>query len=637
MRRPAFARALAVLVAAGACEGDPAGPDPAEPVAVVIESGSRQSGRIGAALPVELRVRVVGRTGLPAAGARVEFRPGPGTGSVAVPTVATDDRGVASAGAWTLGDRVGEQRVEAVAVEAPEAARAVFVAVATDVPAEVRIASGQGQRAQVGARLPVRPAVQVLNARGAPVAGIHVAFATPAGTVVGAETVTGPQGRAALDGWTLGTESGVQELVAAVAGEGVKGNPAVFRALADPGPPTDLRAFRGDGQRIEAGFPANVSPQVRVEDRYGNGVPGVHVVFRVGGGGALEGPEQTTGPDGLAAAGAWIGAPAAGTAQTLTATAATPTEFAGASVSFSAVTVAPFFDVRIVHTPTSQIDEEAKSAFARAEARWEAAIGGNLSPVRATSDAMKACAPDVDHPPARLVDDLDIYVTVEEIDGPGSILAFAGPCYVRQSNGLPFAGIMVFDAADVDQLVEHQSFERTVLHEMGHVLGFGTVWQAKGLLRNPADASSEGIDTHFVGERAVARFDQAGGAEYPGAKVPVEHLGGPGTRNTHWRESVFGPELLTGIFDAGVPNPLSEVTIAALEDVGYLGISYEAADPYRVRVPGQPVPVPQPKARSPIRGPRFQLVNDVRQAPIGVVDSQGRIVRYIQPTGAGPR
>ena len=71
VRRPAFARALAVLVAAGACEGDPAGPDPAEPVAVVIESGSRQSGRIGAALPVELRVRVVGRTGLPAAGARV--------------------------------------------------------------------------------------------------------------------------------------------------------------------------------------------------------------------------------------------------------------------------------------------------------------------------------------------------------------------------------------------------------------------------------------------------------------------------------------------------------------------------------------------------------------------------------------
>ena len=318
---------------------------------------------------------------------------------------------------------------------------------------------------------------------------------------------------------------------------------------------------------------------MRVEDRYGNGVPGVHVVFRVGGGRRSGGPRANDRPRRLGRCGRHGSAlRPAGTAQTLTATAATPTEFAGASVSFSAVTVAPFFDVRIVHTPTSQIDEEAKSAFARAEARWEAAIGGNLSPVRATSDAMAACAPDVDHPPARLVDDLDIYVTVEEIDGPGSILAFAGPCYVRQSNGLPFAGIMVFDAADIDQLVEHRSFERTVLHEMGHVLGFGTVWQAKGLLRNRRTPRRRGSTPTSSANGPSRASTKPAARSTPGRRFPSSIWEAPHP-HTHWRESVFGPELLTGIFDTGVPNPLSEVTIAALEDVGYLGISYEAADP----------------------------------------------------------
>lgn len=636
--RRVTASALATLLALSACEGDPAGPDPAAPAVVVIESGHHQQGWVGAQLPVELQVRVVGRTGLPVADATVEFRAGAGHGSVAVPSAATDARGVASAGVWTLGARVGEQRVEAVVPAAPSAGSAVFAATATDVPAEVRIVAGQGQRAQVGARLPAAPEVQVLNARGAPVAGVHVAFAAATGTVAGAEAVTGPQGRAAAAAWTLGTASGVQELAAAVAGPSVRGNPAVFRAVAEPGPPLRMRAVQGGDQRIEAGFPALVRPQVRVEDRHGNGVPGVDVVFRAVGGGSLAGAgAETTGPDGKAAAPAWIGASAAGAAQTLTATAESPPEFAGATVSFSAVTFAPFFDIRILHVQAARIAPAAEKFLARAEARWEAAVGANLAPVPITGKAMRACAPEADHAPVRLVDDLDIYVSAEEIDGPGSVLAFAGPCHVRSSDGLPLTGVMVFDVADVAELVAAEGFEATVLHEMGHVLGFGTVWEPKQLLRNPANVSSARIDTHFVGERAVASFDRAGGAEYAAGKVPVEHLGGVGARNAHWRESVFGPELLTGVFDAGVPNPLSEVTIASLEDIGYRGVDYGAADRYRLRLRSQPTAPRRPNAPGETGRRRFELVDDLRPGPIGVVDSQGRIVRYIQPTGAGSR
>ncbi len=645
-RRRAPVLVAALLAATLACEGEPAGPDQPEPVAVVIEDGNRQAGRVGATLPVELRVRVVDQSGAPVAGATVEFRPGAGSGAVAVATATTDSRGVASAGTWTLGPLVGEQRVEAVATEAPEASRAVFVAVAADMPVAVRIAAGQDQRAQVGTRLPIRPEVLVLNASGAPVAGVHVAFATSSGALVGAQAVTGPGGRAAVGGWTLGTTSGVQELVAAVAGEGVEGNPAVFRALADPGPPLQMHIVQGDGQQVEAGFPATVAPQLRVEDEHGNPVPGVRVLFQASGGGSVEGAEQTTGPDGSAAPDAWIGAAEAGTTQTLTATATAPTEFAGASVTFSAVAFAPFFDVRIVHTSASRTDETTKAAFARAEARWEAAIRGNLPPVPVVTELLAECEPNVEHPSPGFIDDLHIFVTVRDIDGAGGIFGAATPCFVRLDSGLPFAGYMVFDAADINALTESESLESAILHEMGHVLGFGTLWRTKGLLRNPADSSDVQIDTHFAGERAVARFDRAGGAEYGTAKVPVEHVGITGARNVHWRESVFDAELMSAILDAGTPkdagtrNPLSEITIASLEDLGYHGVDYSVADPYRLPAQPQAVAGAQPRkpnARPPARSRRFEFVDHIPRIPIGVVDARGQIVRYIQPTGTGPR
>jgi hypothetical protein len=52
--------------------------------------------------------------------------------------------------------------------------------------------------------------------------------------------------------------------------------------------------------------------------------------------------------------------------------------------------------------------------------------------------------------------------------------------------------------------------------------------------------------------------------------VPVENTGGAGTRDGHWRESVFGSELMTGFYDSGVANPLSAVSAASLRDLGYV-------------------------------------------------------------------
>jgi hypothetical protein len=61
----------------------------------------------------------------------------------------------------------------------------------------------------------------------------------------------------------------------------------------------------------------------------------------------------------------------------------------------------------------------------------------------------------------------------------------------------------------------------------------------------------------------------------------VENGGGPGTRDAHWRESVFFDELMTGYVGPGRDLPLSRVTIASLADLGYQ-INMAAADPFRL-------------------------------------------------------
>jgi hypothetical protein len=178
-------------------------------------------------------------------------------------------------------------------------------------------------------------------------------------------------------------------------------------------------------------------------------------------------------------------------------------------------------------------------------------------------------------------------------------------------------GAMIFDTADVAMLESAGLFDEVILHEMGHVLGYGTIWSLQGLLVGPA--GSGGTDPHFIGANAVAAFDRIGGTSYTGGvKVPVEGMGGPGTADAHWREAVFGNELMTGFINSGVANPLSVVTVASQGDEGYL-VNYAAADLYThafsaaARVPAQGT------------GATIALGNDVLWAPIYTVDPQGRV------------
>lgn len=203
-----------------------------------------------------------------------------------------------------------------------------------------------------------------------------------------------------------------------------------------------------------------------------------------------------------------------------------------------------------------------QAAFKTAADRWTKVIVGDLPSVLVDGE---------------VVDDVLILAQGRAIDGPGGILGQAGPTHLRPSSAgqaalLPVKGIMSFDTADLAQMQAGGTLVDVITHEMGHVIGMGTVWKDKGLLNGAGSA-----DPRFTGAQAIAEYKLLGGTG-SGAGVPVENTGGPGTADSHWRETIFRNELMSG-FIGGTGNPISRMTVGSLADLGYQ-VDMDAAEPY---------------------------------------------------------
>ncbi|MEO3856933.1 leishmanolysin-related zinc metalloendopeptidase [Acrocarpospora sp. B8E8] len=236
-----------------------------------------------------------------------------------------------------------------------------------------------------------------------------------------------------------------------------------------------------------------------------------------------------------------------------------------------AATESPFtIEVRFL----GGLSETQKAAFAAAADRWARMIVGDLPDV---------AIPDVPELPAGLtpgeaIDDIVILAQGAKIDGAGTpegnILGQARPILVRTGSRLPAVGTMTFDSFDLDRMEQSGLLHDVIVHEMGHALGLGGgIWQDLRLV--------EGLGTTdpvFTGARAREVFASLLGSAEPHV-VPVENVGGPGSAGSHWRESVFGAELMTSRVGTGLGNPLSRLTVAALGDMGYQ-VDMAAAEPY---------------------------------------------------------
>jgi leishmanolysin len=202
-----------------------------------------------------------------------------------------------------------------------------------------------------------------------------------------------------------------------------------------------------------------------------------------------------------------------------------------------------------------------KNAFKAAADRWTKVIVGDVPSVIVSGE---------------VIDDLLIEAQGVPIDGVGQILGQAGPTRLRPASAganafLPAKGIMSFDTADLAQMQADGTLLDVITHEMGHVIGIGTIWALKRLL-----AGAGSSNPRFTGRNAKREFGRLKGTAP--LVVPVENTGGPGTRDGHWRESVFKNELMSG-FIAAPNNPLSKMTVASLKDLGYV-VNMSAAEPY---------------------------------------------------------
>ncbi len=214
--------------------------------------------------------------------------------------------------------------------------------------------------------------------------------------------------------------------------------------------------------------------------------------------------------------------------------------------------------------------ETYSDEFAEAEAFWESRLTGYRD------SGFGA--------PAQVV----IEVNLSVLDGVGGILGQAGPTHVNFLGSFFEAtrGVMTFDTSDLVSPPQNGTFGNVIRHEMGHVLGHGSLWGINGVYQ-----SGTGQYTGVAGVAAFREEFNQPDATY----VPVELDGGESTANGHWntgidlgsREEpnsrddpgdtivytsvrngeVLDNELMTGFLTGSVW--LSETTLQSFYDIGY--------------------------------------------------------------------
>lgn len=555
---------------------------PGAPASLTIVEGDAQSAVAGSTLPVPPTVRVADANANAVPGVTVEFRFAARIDTTSVAVMTTDQDGHAST-SWTVGTRAGSDTLRAHVEGVGEI---VFRAVVTPAsPASMSVLEGDHQSAPVASIVPIPPAVQVFDAWGNATPGVEVRFEIASGggllggsgNTSNAVVVADASGLAQIEGWQLGTRAGPNAL-RVVTGSAE----TLIDATGQAGDAAGIDIDEGDDQTAPAGSPVAIAPAVHVFDEFANPVAGQVVSFAVASGsGTVVGSTVETDATGTAAVDSWTlgdvgentlvaSLPGVGEVVfTASATTGSGSGSSGGGGSGSSGNGTYEIEIEFTGTPTTA----EQMAFFMAAGRWSNVVADDLPDVMVSIPA-NACG--ITHNAvSRSIDDLLVLVHIAPIDGPGNILGSAGPCYVRSSGGLPVVGAVRIDSDDMAYLASNGRLEDVIAHEMGHVIGIGTRWRV--LL-----VGAGGSDPTFVGTAAIAEFLSAGGTSYPGSPVPVENLGGPGTRDGHWRESVFRGELMTGWLDLSA-NPLSGITVAALEDIGY-GVDYNGSEGFSVSV-----------------------------------------------------
>ncbi|CAB1103881.1 unnamed protein product [Ectocarpus sp. CCAP 1310/34] len=211
--------------------------------------------------------------------------------------------------------------------------------------------------------------------------------------------------------------------------------------------------------------------------------------------------------------------------------------------------------------------------------------------------------------------ELTITSTLETIDGVYGTLGFAGPRGTYSDcRGISYSGEMTFDIDDIAEMERQGTFEGVILHEMGHVIGTGTLWGECSDCDSTGSAEwkcplAAQVYNDFMGNPAGSRADI------------IELEGGAGTSCGHFSESAFEDELMTGYVNAG-QMPLSKLTCASLADRGYV-VQPAKADSYTI-----------PSRRDPSarqgKTKTYKLAESTDDTTIDVCNEDGEIIDTVQ-------
>jgi hypothetical protein len=551
--------------------------DVVAPVALVATAGDSQVVTAGDTLPTPLRVRVVDSAGLGVAGVPVHFDDTP------VDLTVTAD----SAGFVDAPGIVSRATVDPYTLRAQSAwiqdSVATWIVLPHAGPATelVRLLQDVNQTpsGEVGEVIPVPPGVKLRDRLGLPVMTGVIHFTPQEGSLsVDSALIDSVTGLAYPQGWTLDTLVGEQHLTATMGALA----PLELLANALPGPVASLTPLAGHG--IEGFVGEQVAYGVRVEarDRYGNLAAGRDYSTSGAGGGATgTGMGGTFDAAGRAYVDGWI-LGSVGSGNTVRILAGTDTLDQPAL----GVAVSPF-DIQLRNVPAAY-----QQVFRAAAYQWRRRITADVPDVTVNIGGGQ-CA-EFQGALSGTVDDLVIDVSIGPIDGPGAILGGATPCFIRTADSIPILGVMQFDDADLALLESQGTLGDVILHEMGHVLGIGSLWNYEGLLLVPGTSNVQ-----YLGAGGKEGYAALGGGA---GNVPVENTGGQGTADSHWRETVMPSELMTGYLSAQV-NPMSVVTVKSLTDLGYT-VDPSLADAYTLGAapsvePGRPGVRIQDRVRPP--------------------------------------
>jgi Leishmanolysin len=122
------------------------------------------------------------------------------------------------------------------------------------------------------------------------------------------------------------------------------------------------------------------------------------------------------------------------------------------------------------------------------------------------------------------------------------------------------------------------SFRRVMIHELGHVMGIGTLWQSNG---RSLINSMTGM--YHANTYAGFAYGELLRSLVPSAIPLTINQKDDDSNYSHWREEIFNTELMTHEAEFDGVMRLSQMTIASLRDIGWM-VNYGAADFYALPV-----------------------------------------------------